>query len=150
MVKSWYFQIMYSFPENFILPNSVDPDKMSHFVAFHKGCHCLPNYLYESVEMRDVFCGFFALLTGLWIRVCISCWYSKESSQREREHSGSVVECLTRDWEAAGSNLTGRTALCPWARYIATCLVLVKPRLDWKTVDWDIKNQIKQTNHLNG
>ena len=28
-----------------------------------------------------------------------------------REHSGSVVECLTRDREAAGSSLTGITAL---------------------------------------
>ena len=29
-----------------------------------------------------------------------------------REHSGSVVECLTGDREAAGSSLTGVTALC--------------------------------------
>ena len=29
-----------------------------------------------------------------------------------REHSGSVVECLTRDREALGSSLTGVTALC--------------------------------------
>ena len=28
---------------------------------------------------------------------------------------GSVVECLTRDRKAAGSSLTGVTALCPWA-----------------------------------
>ena len=28
-----------------------------------------------------------------------------------RERSGSVVECLTRDREAAGSSLTGITAL---------------------------------------
>ena len=28
------------------------------------------------------------------------------------EHSGSVVECLTRDRGAAGSSLTGVTALC--------------------------------------
>ena len=28
-----------------------------------------------------------------------------------REHSGSVVECLTRDGEAAGSSLTGVTVL---------------------------------------
>ena len=27
------------------------------------------------------------------------------------ERSGSVVECLTQDWEAAGSSLTGVTAL---------------------------------------
>ena len=30
-----------------------------------------------------------------------------------RERSGSVVECLTRDRRAAGSSLTGITALCP-------------------------------------
>ena len=29
------------------------------------------------------------------------------------EHSGSVVERLTQDREAAGSSLTGVTALCP-------------------------------------
>ena len=29
------------------------------------------------------------------------------------ERSGSVVECLTRDRGAAGSSLTGVTALCP-------------------------------------
>ena len=29
------------------------------------------------------------------------------------ERSGSVVECLTRDRGAAGSNLTGVAALCP-------------------------------------
>ena len=29
------------------------------------------------------------------------------------ERSGSVVECLTRDRGAAGSNLTSVTALCP-------------------------------------
>ena len=31
----------------------------------------------------------------------------------ERERSGSVVECLTRDRGAAGSSLTGVTALSP-------------------------------------
>ena len=30
-----------------------------------------------------------------------------------RERSGSMVECLTRDRRAAGSSLTGVTALCP-------------------------------------
>ena len=29
-----------------------------------------------------------------------------------------MVECLTRDWGAAGSSLTGITVLCPWARHI--------------------------------
>ena len=30
---------------------------------------------------------------------------------QDREHSGSVVECLTRDRRVAGSSLTGLTAL---------------------------------------
>ena len=50
-------------------------------------------------------------------------------SQRDlRKRSGSVVECLTRDRRATGSNLTGVTALCPGARHIYPCLVLVQPR----------------------
>ena len=44
------------------------------------------------------------------------------------ERSGSVVECLTRDRGAAGSGLTGVTALCPWARHINPSLVLAQPR----------------------
>ena len=32
---------------------------------------------------------------------------------RQMERSGSVVEFLTRDQRAAGSSLTGVTALCP-------------------------------------
>ena len=43
-------------------------------------------------------------------------------------HSGSVVEGLTQDRGAAGSNLTGVTALCPQARHINPSLVLVQPR----------------------
>ena len=45
-----------------------------------------------------------------------------------REGSGSEVECLTQDRKAAGSSLTGVTALCPWARHINPSLVLVQPR----------------------
>ena len=39
--------------------------------------------------------------------------------------SGSVVECLTRDRMAAGSSLTGITAL--W--FLSSSLVLVQPRM---------------------
>ena len=39
-----------------------------------------------------------------------------------------MVECLTRDGEAAGSSLTRVTVLCPWARHINPSLVLVQPR----------------------
>ena len=65
------------------------------------------------------------------------------------EPSGSVVECLTRDREAAGSSLTGITALCPSARHINPSLVLVQNRKtrSYITEDcgWDVKNPIKQT-----
>ena len=44
------------------------------------------------------------------------------------ERSDSVVECLTRDRGAAGSSLTGFTALCPWARHNYPSLVLVQSR----------------------
>ena len=33
-------------------------------------------------------------------------------STQEWERNGSVVECLTRDRRAAGTSLTGVTALC--------------------------------------
>ena len=40
--------------------------------------------------------------------------YLKDGNRQECwEHSGSKVECLTRDRGAARSNLTGVTALCP-------------------------------------
>ena len=45
-----------------------------------------------------------------------------------RERSGSVVECLTWDEGAAGSSLTGVTALCPWASHINPSLVLDQSR----------------------
>ena len=52
--------------------------------------------------------------------------YSCTGTSRER--SGSVVECLTRDRGAAGSSLTGVTALYTWARHVNPSLVLVQPR----------------------
>ena len=46
-----------------------------------------------------------------------------------RERSGSVVKCLTRDREAAGSSLTSVTALWSFSKtYIYPSLVLVQPR----------------------
>ena len=61
-----------------------------------------------------------------------------------------MVECLTRDPEVAGSSLNSFIALCPWARPINPSLVLVQPRktgpdITEKSVDLDIKNQIKHT-----
>ena len=39
-----------------------------------------------------------------------------------------MVECLSRDREAAGSSLTSVSPFCPWARHINSSLVLVQPR----------------------
>ena len=38
--------MMYFCPWRFleILANSVDPDEMQHYAAFHLGLHCLPKY----------------------------------------------------------------------------------------------------------
>ena len=50
----------------------------------------------------------------------ISVTYSVYDSETQcRERSGSVVECLTRDRRAAGSSLTGVTALWSLSQ---TCL----------------------------
>ena len=50
----------------------------------------------------------------------------------KNEHTciDSLVECLTLEWRAAGSNLTGGTVLCPKIRHINHCLVLVPSRHD--------------------
>ena len=67
-----------------------------------------------------------------------------------------MVECLTGDQRAVGLSLTSVSALCPWARNINPCLVLVQPRktrpdITEKIVDWDVhvKNQIKQNTLYN-
>ena len=44
------------------------------------------------------------------------------------ERSGLVVDCWTGDRVVTGPNLTGVTALCPLARHINPCLVLVHSR----------------------
>ena len=44
------------------------------------------------------------------------------------KRSGSVVECLTWDREAAGSSLTGSLRCGTWARHIYPSLALVQPR----------------------
>ena len=34
----------------FLITNSVNPDEMPHFVAFHQGFHCLPAYLFSGFQ----------------------------------------------------------------------------------------------------
>ena len=35
------------FEVHFVLANSVGPDEMPHYAAFHLGLHCLPKYVYR-------------------------------------------------------------------------------------------------------
>ena len=51
-----------------------------------------------------------------------------KSSWSQWERSGLVVECFTRDRGAAGSSLTGVTALWSLSKNINPSLVLVQPR----------------------
>ena len=67
--------------------------------------------------------------------------------QLYEKSGGSVVDSSTRDWGVAGSSLVGATALRHRAKLYFLCFELVKPmktQHDWKTNDWDVKNQIKQ------
>ena len=44
MIKRWLI----------ILSNSVDPDEMSHFAAFHLGLHCLPEYQVNKERNKPI------------------------------------------------------------------------------------------------
>ena len=46
----------------------------------------------------------------------------------QNSFGSSVVECLTQHRGVVGSSLTDVTVLCPRARHINPCLVLVQPR----------------------
>ena len=80
------------------------------FIAGHK-INILNHYhsgyfyvLHSSLILIQIFVGFQIL----------ACIYKQSGKQcRSWEHSGSVVECLTRDRGAAGLSLTSVTALCP-------------------------------------
>ena len=37
-----------SVPEDYFNLNSVDPDEMQHYAAFHLGLHCLQNYKFRG------------------------------------------------------------------------------------------------------
>ena len=58
-----------------------------------------------------------------------------------------MVECLTRDREAAGSGLTGITAMCPLARHIDPSLVLVQPRKTRPYITEKLLMGRKESNH---
>ena len=63
-----------------------------------------------------------------------------------------MVECLIRDRGAAGSSLTSATVLCHLARTLTLAQYWFNPGrhvpLYLKYCQWDVKNQIKQTNNV--
>ena len=71
-----------SFRNNTSVSNGLDPDQGRHYVGPDLGLICLQRLSADESSLA-----------------------------RNRERSGSVVECLTRDRRAAGSSLTGVTAL---------------------------------------
>ena len=98
------------------------------------GCTCIVTFL-PSLKFGIVF------FVPVIYNVNLSNWFNSSAALHyilqelfshatkwNMERSGSVVECLPRDRMAAGSSLTGVTALCPWARHINPRLVVVQPR----------------------
>ena len=118
----------------------------------HNVNHCkrIRHVIHSKMRKKSMFCLFIkriSLRLALYqLRIRIMYLLSSHFSNYYRERSGSVVECLTRDQRAVGSSLTRITQYCPWARYINPCLVLGPSWHNWKIVDWDVKNQIRQTN----
>ena len=50
MSKFLYNDAFLSLKIVLILENSADPDEMLHDAAFHLGLHCLPTYLFTSIQ----------------------------------------------------------------------------------------------------
>ena len=53
-LTGYYFQIKLYFLSRkivFVLANSVNPDEMPHYAAFHLGLHCLPKYSFRSHQL---------------------------------------------------------------------------------------------------
>ena len=109
------------------------------------GCHlcflcCVTflNMFWSTIELR--------------VRLAPWNWFNHKKKQCGRELSGPVVGCLTRDWMAVGSSLTGVTVLCHWAKRINPSLVLVQPRKThpYKTERLLMgRNEINQTKQTN-
>ena len=66
-----------------MLANSVVPDEMPHFVAFHLGLHCLKKHLWVSsinllsAEMlSDVICSMFFVVFFCFFCLIFSCMQS--------------------------------------------------------------------------
>ena len=79
----------------------MDPDRLLPFGSSLSGLIvCFHDQIYSEVNL-DIYSR----------RKNMSKFYWQKNVHSDRERSGSVVECLTRDRRAAGSSLTGVTAL---------------------------------------
>ena len=59
----YYIKIMISVSEDcFDSRKRVDPDEISHPVAFHLGLHCLPKYLFRVSSIQRVNIGHILLV----------------------------------------------------------------------------------------
>ena len=68
-----YYDVFMSLKVVLTLANSVNPDEMQHYAAFHLGLHCLPKYLFRSFQYSKGWTGF--LPSNFGSRT-VSCWSS--------------------------------------------------------------------------
>ena len=52
----FYCIVFLSLKIDLILANSVDPDEMPHYAAFHLGLHCLLKYLFRDFSLKMAKC----------------------------------------------------------------------------------------------
>ena len=50
MSETLNYDIFMSVKNVFILAHSADPDEMPPYASFHLGLHCLPKYLFTSIQ----------------------------------------------------------------------------------------------------
>ena len=94
-------------------------------VTFHHDLHCLLRYKTSSgtniLHFIEISPYNLEMQNRLFHSYCIDMSGIIHQNEKKyplcdkvtcKERSGSVVECWTRNREAAGSNLTGVTALC--------------------------------------
>ena len=89
-------------------------------VQFKQGKYtCTLSFIspFQKISVRE-FCIFFFIKFSPKLNEVfqLQVFFEKNSLHREHftlwEHSGSVIECSTRDGRAPGSSLTGVTVLC--------------------------------------
>ena len=54
--KASSYGLTFSFSPFHCDGNSADPDEMPPYAAFHVGLHCLPKYLFTSIQNKMLIC----------------------------------------------------------------------------------------------